>query len=96
LVGLGAVIALGADGFVVLLSPSRQARPMIALRVYCVPNSVLSIAAVWLAENLIHNSCILSTTMGFQCVDALPLMALAWAGRRYSHTRHARLSAIAL
>jgi hypothetical protein len=66
LVGLGAAIALGADGFVVLLSPSRQARPMIALRVYCVPNSALSIAAVWLAENLIHNSCILSTTTGFQ------------------------------
>jgi len=33
LVGLGAAIALGADGCLVLRMSSRQARPMIALRV---------------------------------------------------------------
>jgi len=92
LVGLGAAIALGADGFVVLLSPSRQARPIIALRLKLIPkaspNSALSIAAVWLAENLTHNSCILSTTIGFQCDDALPLMAWAWAGKRCSRKLH--------
>jgi len=88
LVGLGAAIAFGADGFVVLLSPRRQAFPITAFRLYCVPNSKFSIAAVWLAENLTHNSRILSTTIGFQCDDALPLMALAWAGKRCNRKPH--------
>jgi hypothetical protein len=45
---------------------------------------------------LTHNSTILSIIIGFQCDDALPLMALAWAGKRYSHTPLQRLSSIAL
>jgi hypothetical protein len=69
---------------------------MIALRVYCVPNSKFSIAAVCDAENLTHNSCILSTTMGFQCVDALPLMAWASDGKRCSRKPLQRLSSTAL
>jgi hypothetical protein len=61
---------------------------MIALRVYCVPNSAFSIAAVWLADSLTHNSRILSTTMGFQCVEALPLMALVSDGKRCNRKPH--------
>jgi hypothetical protein len=33
--------------------------------------------------------------MGFQCVDALPLMALAWAGKRCNRKPLQRLSSIA-
>jgi hypothetical protein len=45
---------------------------------------------------LTHNSIILSTTTGFQGFDDLPFMALAWAGKRYSHTPLQRLFSIAL